>query len=218
MVFDILFPPHSSFLLIGAPFSGKDIIVQKYIVQCMQQGHPLIFITTDMQPEEVIKNYVSYGVPIDKYIEKKLVKFVDAYTKQITRDIQDTESIKRIESPIAFTEMSAMVSDIQHDFKEKPPRVILSSLSTILLYSTAPEVSKFMQVLIGKIKQISGSILCLLEENMHDPKIVVALEHLVDGKIVTQYAIPDTGSKSEKKFMFKSSGIITTKDWKDAIN
>jgi hypothetical protein len=44
-------------------------------------------------------------------------------------------------------------------------------------------VGRFLQVIIAKVKNAGGSILFTMEEGMHDEKVVITIEHLMDAVI-----------------------------------
>ena len=100
-------------------------------------------------------------------------------------DAKDTENVKYVSGPLALNELSIAIGEFGREFlkKEFEYVIIFDSLSTLLMYSNADAIARFLQILIAKIKNLNGSVVFTLEQGMHDEKAVVTIEHLMDSII-----------------------------------
>lgn len=201
-------PQRSAILLVGPPLSGQNEFLSSYVKQAIGSSDPMLVITTDKQPEDFISTFIS-GVDVKPYEEAKKIRFLDCYSKQVEDGIKNTPTIKRISSPIALNEISIGLSEIERDFVNlnKTHRVVVNSLSTMLMYSNPNMIGRFTQVIIGKIKKASGSCVFLIEEGMHDQNVLVTLEHLMDVVVFIK--------KEQDKTMVKAQGISGFSDWSE---
>ena len=171
---------NSIILLYGQSLDGKKEIICKYVEDSIKKNKPVVFVTTDHSAEAVkidlVKNRVFYA---------KNIKFVDCQSSQSNESLSDSEDVKRVPGPLALNEMSIAISDIEREYLRQNPKhsVIFDSLSTLLLYSNPQAIARFMQVMIGKIKNVGGSGVFTIEKNMHDEKVVATILHIMDGLI-----------------------------------
>ena len=198
-------PLNSASIVVGPPLSGKKKLLYKYVLEKTKNKEPVIFLSTDRAPEEIkkelVKNKIFYG---------RGLRFIDCYSHQTGNMIPDREDEKRVAGPLALNEISIALAEIERSFlKENKTNhlIIFDSLSTILMYSNAEAVSRFIQVLIGKIKSREGSIMFTIEEGMHDQKTVITIQHLMDVIINLK--------KEDEKIMIKVQGIEGFGDWKE---
>jgi archaellum biogenesis ATPase FlaH len=101
------------------------------------------------------------------------------------------------------------LSDIEREFirMSQTHRVIFNSLSTVLMYSNPQTVGRFLQVIIARVKKAGGSILLTLEEGMHDEKVIITIEHLMDAIIHVK--------KEEGKVLVRADGVPGAEGWSE---
>jgi KaiC/GvpD/RAD55 family RecA-like ATPase len=162
-------------LLIGPPFSGKHKVLGKILGSRLTE--PTVFISTDEPPDEIVEKFGLHGANGN-------ISFIDCYSRQVAENISDTRSIIRVPGPAALTEISKSVSDFCN--KLKKPLYIFDSLSTVLIYSDMTMLSRFLQLLISKVKNNNASIIFTVEQGMHEGKDTALLMHLVDTVIETK--------------------------------
>ncbi|MFH1668447.1 MAG: RAD55 family ATPase [Candidatus Woesearchaeota archaeon] len=207
MTFLTKIPTNSASLLIGPPLAGKKNVIYSYIQESLTNKEPLLFISTDKSPEEMKKDMIKSKIFVTKHETEGILKYIDCYTHQTDETAKDTDSIRRVSGPLALNEISIALSDIEREFIRKNPshKVIFNSLSTVLMYSNPQMVGRFLQVIIAKIKKAGGSILLTMEEGMHDEKVIVTIEHLMDAVIHVK--------KEEDKTMIRMDGVPGFESW-----
>ncbi len=178
-------PEISAILIIGPPTSEKNKILYGLILENLKKEEPILFITKDNFPKDIEENLQKNDVSYKKYEDSGILKFIDCYSAQIQNSLTNTNSIKRVSGPLALNEISVALSEIESYFykKSKKQIVIFQSLSTMLIYSKPEAIERFVQVIIARTKNAGGSIFFTIEEGMHDSKVIIGLEHLMDGII-----------------------------------
>lgn len=199
-IFSML-PGKSAFVVIGPPLGGKKRFVFQYLKSSLKKGLPVVFLSTDSSSEDVKRALVR-----DR-ICKGVFRFIDCYSLQAGDSVSDTDDIRFVSGPLALNEISIALAEFEKEFSliNVSHLVVFDSLSTLLMYSNASMVGRFLQVLIAKIRASGGSIIFTLEQGMHDPKDMVTLEHLMNSIIHVKY--------SKNKHLFMAQGIEGFEDW-----
>jgi len=202
-------PKNSASLLIGPPLAGEKSIIYNYLQKSLEGGDPVVFVSTDRSPEDMKKDMLQMKLFVTKFETEKKLLYIDCCSKQTDESIKDTESIRRVSGPLALNEISIALSDIEREFIRKSPshKVIFNSLSTVLMYSNPQTVGRFLQVIIARVKKAGGSILLTLEEGMHDEKVIVTIEHLMDAIIHVK--------KEEGKVLVRADGVSGAEGWSE---
>ena len=200
-------PQISASIVIGPPLSGKKELVYRYMLEGLKNKEPMIFVSTDVSPEEIkrdmVKNKIFYG-PFTN-----ILRFIDCYSLQAGNQLQDTNDTIRVSGPLALNEISIAISKIEAQFHRINPkhRLIFDSLSTLLMYSNPQMIGRFLQVMIAKIKRAEGSMLFTLEEGMHDSKDIITIEHLMQAIIHIK--------REKDKILIKADGIQGLEEWSE---
>jgi KaiC/GvpD/RAD55 family RecA-like ATPase len=209
MTFFSSIPNNSASLLIGPPLAGEKSIIYNYLQKSLEGGDPVVFVSTDKSPEDMKRDMLQMKLFVTKFETAKLLKYIDCYSKQTDESIKDTGCIRRISGPLALNEISIALSDIEREFirMSQTHRVIFNSLSTVLMYSNPQTVGRFLQVIIARVKKAGGSILLTLEEGMHDEKVIITIEHLMDAIIHVK--------KEEGKVLVRADGVPGAEGWSE---
>jgi KaiC/GvpD/RAD55 family RecA-like ATPase len=198
-----------AFILIGPPLSGENSFIYKYLEHNLNSNEPVVFISTEKSAEDLKKDMISSKVFVTKFEEQGLLRYIDCYSRNAGDTVSDTSAIKRVSGPLALNEISIALSTFESELAPKFPkhRVVFTSISTLLMYSNANAIARFLQVLIAKIKKSGGGILFTIEEGMHDPTVIVTMEHLMDGIIEIK--------KDAEKTLVRAKGIQGYEDWNE---
>jgi len=183
-----------STLVLSKPLEGKREFIEDYARNAIKENKALLFVLTDKSPEQLKQELLK-----DKIFFKNIY-FVDCYSQQAGLNCQKSENIRYVSGPLALNELSIAISDFQREFlkKETPHLIIFDSISTLLMYSNAEAIGRFLQIIIAKIKNLEGDMLFTIEQGMHDDKTVVTIEHLMDTILEVK--------KEGNKLLMKESG------------
>jgi len=170
---------NKSTLVLAKPLEGKREFIENYAKNAIKENKTILFVLTDKSPEQIKKEL------LESKIFFKNFYFVDCYSQQNSGVQKDDDNIKYVSGPLALNELSIAISEFGRDFmkKEINYEVLFDSLSTLLVYSNAEAIARFLQVLISKVKQLNGGITFTLEEGMHDNKAIITLEHFMDSMV-----------------------------------
>lgn len=64
------------------------------------------------------------------------------------------------------------------EFKGRPVRLCIDSLSTLLMYSSLQVIFRFIHLLNGRIQAAGGLSIGVVDEGMHDEKTMASLRQL----------------------------------------
>ena len=172
------FPAGSAILLVGPPGCGKSTICQQFIFEGLKNSQPATYITLDLPPQEILESMTNFGLNAKKYSEK--LKFIDAYSWRVGKG--DAENA--ISNLGNVNELNIAVTEAMRQLAgEKQRRLVLDSISTLLLYADPSLVVKLIPVIIAKGKDNGFTQLLVLEEGVHDEKTVTTLNYITDGVV-----------------------------------
>lgn len=160
-------------LIIGPPGPEKIKLAMKFLQSGKETDDGLLYITTDAAPEE-IKEQFGEGE----------LQFIDCYSWTLGNAEKKKEYIY-VPGPSALNDLSIGIAQaMQKMFKpERKMRIVVQSLSTLLLYNNPEVVYRFTQVIGARLKGSNATTLFLIEEGMHEDKVVTTLKHLVNSVI-----------------------------------
>ena len=130
-------PAGTSVMVIGPPMSGKDGILNSIVAEGLASGEAVILITTAETGEKVA----------DRFQGAKNLGIIDCMSRPLGLNVADTPRIKRVSGPMDLTGMGVRSSQFLEEFKGSNVRLCISSLSTLLMYSSLQAVFRFMHVL-----------------------------------------------------------------------
>ncbi len=174
-------PEKTSILLFGPPKSGKTTFGMQFLFEGLKNKEYGICILTNNFPEEFVSQLERFG-RLDPILQSGLLRFVDCYSVHVGVSKTNTIFIIRVSGPTALGEISIALSEI---LKVLPPksvkRVVIDSVSTLLLYNSSNVVLELVQILNGKTKSNNANILFLVEEGTHKETDIATLSSMTDG-------------------------------------
>ena len=176
------FPPNSNILIYGPNYTGKLTFINNFIAQGLRKGIPAIYILTDKTPDE-LKDSLKVMLPKVDAIEKKgLLKYVDAYSKGMGFDADNPNAVY-IENTTDMEEINMAVTNIQKTFPDtvKWHKIAFYTLSTIMRYSDAMQVFRFLQILTSRNKRAGATSVYCLDQGMFDESDVQTLKSQMGG-------------------------------------
>lgn len=181
-------PSGTSMLLLGDLFSGKDIFSKQFVSEGLKNGEACILISTN---ETVGKVLDDLG---DVELENLCIINCIPNRFRTSNHTPTPKQVRYADSPADLTMIMTFTMEFLDLFsvnKEiKNIRVILDSVSTLLMYSNLKTVFKFLHVFTNTL--IANNCICLLtmEEGAHDEIEIKAIQQLnqavirmSDGKI-----------------------------------
>jgi len=172
--------PGTNLMVVGPPMSSKDLVVQRIIEQGLNSGEAVVLVETRMPAESILEHYTRRGTDISK------LAVVDCMSRTLGISSEEAELILRATSPVDLTGIGVRISKLFEKFwrdGSKSIRLVVDSLSTILMYSNLQTVFRFLHVFTGRIKAAGALGVYTLDAGMYDEKTIATLKQLFDAMI-----------------------------------
>ena len=176
----------TSLLVSGPPLTGKRALSLDVLAEGTRGGEAAIVVTTKDGAERVLKDYRD-RVGIDG----RPVAVIDCVTRQQgVSEVRDDDRVKYTSSPVDMTGIGIKLSETLESFYQghdvERTRVMVHSLSTLLMYSDLQTVFRFLHVFTGRIQSVDGLGLFCIDSTAHDDKTMNTLKQLFDGIVTTE--------------------------------
>ena len=188
--FDAEVEPGTNILLTGPPLSGKRSIMMDVLAAGTDRDEGAIVVTTKDGADRVLRDYEK-RTPY----EGKPVAVVDCVTRQQGGETRESDRIKYASSPVDMTGIGIKLSEFLQAFGDRGierNRVMVHSLSTLLMYSDLQTVFRFLHVFTGSVQSVDGLGLFSIDSTAHDDQAMNTLKQLFDGIVtVSEDGEPD---------------------------
>lgn len=179
------FPPGTCILLITPPMVEARLFCLEFVYRGLQKQEPGVVITMDNSPEDLKIKALPYNWTLVRGEQNGLLRWIDGYSINANKNVKDSESVARIGGPVALSDIAIALSKVLTDFHKgnEHYRFIFDSLSTLLLYNPPDAIYRFLESIVPKLRISGGVGFFTLASGMHDPKIEMAIRHMLDGAI-----------------------------------
>jgi KaiC/GvpD/RAD55 family RecA-like ATPase len=177
--------PGTNLLLAGPPLSGKRRLAMEVLAHGANEGDGSVIVTTRDSSDRVMADYRSLLANPDEAD----LGVVDCVTKHQGRSAQESTVVKYASSPVDMTGIGIKFSEFVEEFYTQREltrnRVLLDSLSTLLMYSDIQTVFRFMHVFTSRIDNADAMGVHVIESTAHEDETLNTLKQLFDGIITT---------------------------------
>ncbi|MFW9850224.1 MAG: RAD55 family ATPase [Candidatus Thorarchaeota archaeon] len=197
-----------SYMLLGPLGSGKTTYAEAFLAEGLALGFPAVFVTTDVSPRVIRNDMSRYGWNIEEYENNGKFVFIDGYSERMgAPKIGSAPSLSKVDD---ISELGIVLSEVLE--KLVVARIVIDSLSTLILHSNPETMPRAVQRLSGRIKQGSHSIMFILEDGVHDEKTYATFSYLADA--VLRFKIEESGSKEMHNIrMERMRGSDASREW-----
>ncbi|MHA1882866.1 MAG: RAD55 family ATPase [Candidatus Thorarchaeota archaeon] len=197
-----------SFMLLGPLGSGKTTYAEAYLSEGLRLGFPAVFVTTDVSPRVIRNDMNRYGWNIEEYERNGQFVFIDGYSERVgAKKIGSCPSLTKVDD---ISELGIVLSEVLKDLVVA--RVVVDSLSTLILHSSPEKMPRAVQRLSGRVKEDSHSIMFILEEGVHDEKTYATFSYLADA--VLRFRIDESKDTTDYSMrMERKRGSDTSREW-----
>jgi len=183
--------PGSNLLLSGPPLTGKRSLALDILAAGVESGDGAIIVTTKDAAPRVLDDFAE-RTPY----ENKPVAVVDCVSRQQgVSEAEETGRIKYASSPVDMTGIGIQLSEFLQAFTDRGierNRIMVHSLSPLLMYSDLQTVFRFLHVFTGRVQSVDGLGLFCIDASAHDDQTMNTLTQLFDGVVTTsEDADPD---------------------------
>ncbi len=185
--------PGSNLLISGPPMAGKQDVAFEILAHGTQAGEGAIIVTTTDSARETLREYSALANTGDD----APIGVVDCVSQQQGAETEDTDRIRFASSPVDMTGIGIQLSELLEEFYQhrgiQQNRVLLHSISTLLMYSDLQTVFRFLHVFTGRITSADALGVYVIDPTTHDEQEMNTLKQLFDGVLtVTE----DNGQRS----------------------
>jgi circadian clock protein KaiC len=165
------YPDKSAILVVGPPGIGKEALGYWFIHAGLIQEE-FAFYVTKRSVGEVVRDAKGFGVGFD---EGRTPLWMAREGGQIRLDIGDLNNL-------SFSMKEKMKAN-----EDRRNRVVIDVLSPLLMLNSPETIYRFLTRLLEEIKHNDVVVLATLEEGMHPPQVVSAMQELFDGVIELKF-------------------------------
>lgn len=167
------------FLILASPGTIRDRNIG-VIREISALGYHTVVITTDFPYSVLSKMYAQNGIQLDK------VSFIDAVTRTSVGSAENIPGVVRfINNPSNLTDMGIAVTEVLKDHAGKKVCIMYDSVSTMLIYLSSANISKFIHFVTNKLRLMDISGVFLAVEKGLDPLLMTQLTTFVDMVVET---------------------------------
>lgn len=180
---DIEVATGTNLLIAGPPMTGKSRVALDIVATGYGQGEGSIIVTTKDSGQKTLSQYSELAD-----VDVAPVGIVDCVSKQQgMRNAQQSPNVKYASSPVDMTgigiELSEFLQEFYQDRNVRRNRILLDSLSTLLMYSNLQTVFRFLHVFTGRIQSADALGVFLIDSTAHDEQTMSTLKQLFDAEI-----------------------------------
>ena len=175
-------PFRSNVLVYANPFIGKDILLKKVAAAGLEAGEGIIFVLTDKSFGEMREDMIHVMPSFEEYEKKGMIRYIDIYSPTVELK-EKSEWVTFVESPVNRERIAYSILQAHKEMDSINHRLIFDSISTLIVYSDAKAVFRFLQVLSGTCQRMNTTSFFSMTRGMHEEIEVQTIKHLMDGVI-----------------------------------
>jgi circadian clock protein KaiC len=160
------YPDRSTTLVVGPPGIGKEALGYWFIQSGLTQGDFCLYVTR-LSVKEVLQDEKGFGVDT----QQRVPLWFASDGGQIKYDTND---------------LAGLSHDIKETLKQnagRRVRIVIDAISSLLMLNQPETIYRFLTQLFADVKQYDVVLLATLEEGMHPPQVLAAMQQLFDGVV-----------------------------------
>jgi KaiC/GvpD/RAD55 family RecA-like ATPase len=160
------YPDKSTILVVGPPGIGKEALGY-WFTQAGLSGGDFCLYVTRLSVKEVLQDEKGFGIDA----QQKVPLWFASDGGQIKYDVNDLAGL------------SHNIKEVLKQNAGRRIRVVTDVLSSLLMLNAPETVYRFLTQLFADVKQYDAVLFATLEEGMHQPQVLAAMEQLFDGVV-----------------------------------
>ena len=165
------------FLILASPGTIRQRNIE-IIKEVSTLGYHTVVITTNFPYSILSKLYAQNGIPSPS------VSFIDAVTRNSIGNVENIPGVVRyINNPANLTDIGIAVTEVLKDHSDKKICIMYDSVSTMLIYLSSANISKFIHFVTNKLRLMDISGVFLAVEKGLDPMLMTQLTTFVDNVV-----------------------------------
>lgn len=180
---DVDVDPGTNLLVAGPPMSGKYDLALDFLASGSAHGEGSIVVTTKDGADRVKSDFANHTGG-----DAGPLGVVDSVTKQQGMPpAEDDPLVRYVSSPVDLTglgiELSELLQSLYRERGATQNRILLNSLSTLLMYSDLQTIFRFLHVFTGRVQSADALGVFVIDDSAHDTQTISTLKQLFDGVI-----------------------------------
>ena len=160
------YPDKSTVLVVGPPGIGKEALGYWFTQSGLLQGDFCLYVTR-LSVKEVLQDEKGFGIDT----QQKVPLWCASDGGQIRFDVNDLASL------------SYNIKETLKQNAGRRVRIVLDAVSSLLMLNQPETIYRFLTQLFADVKQYDAVLLATLEEGMHQPQVLAAMQQLFDGVV-----------------------------------
>ena len=164
------YPDRSAILVIGPPGIGKEALGYRFAYSGLQQAEFCLYATA-LTVRDVLQDIRAFGLDTSE----KVPLWFSSEGGQLKYDLNDLSNI------------SFNLKDVLKKNADRRIRIVIDSFSPYLMLNAPETIYKFLAQLILEVKHYDAVLFGTIEEGMHVPQVIAAMQQLFDGVIELRF-------------------------------
>jgi KaiC/GvpD/RAD55 family RecA-like ATPase len=160
------YPDRSTILIVGPPGIGKEALGYWFTHSGLVQNDFTLYVTR-LSSKEVLQDTRAFGVDFSS----KIPFWYSSDSAQTKFSMNDLAGL------------SYNIKDILKKNENRRTRITIDVLSSLLMLNPPDTIYKFLTQLFDEVKKYDSVFLATLEEGMHPPNVLAAMQQLFDGVV-----------------------------------
>jgi circadian clock protein KaiC len=160
------YPDKSTVLVVGPPGIGKEALGYWFTRSGLAQGDFCLYVTR-LSVKEVLQDEKGFGIDT----QQKVPLWCASDGGQIRYDVNDLAGL------------SFNIKEVLKQNSGRRVRIVVDAISSLLMLNQPDAIYRFLTQLFADIKQYDAVLLATLEEGMHQPQVLAAMQQLFDGVV-----------------------------------
>jgi len=160
------YPDRSTVLVVGPPGIGQEALGYWLTQSSLAHGDFCLYVTR-LSVKEVLQDQRGFGIET----AQRVPLWFASEGGQVKYDVNDLAGL------------SFNVKETLKQNSGRRIRIITDVLSSLLMLNTPETIYRFLTQLFADVKQYDAILLATLEEGMHPPQVLAAMQQLFDGVV-----------------------------------
>ena len=160
------YPDKSAVLVVGPPGIGKEALGYWFTKTGLDHGDFCLYVTR-LSVREVLQDVKGFSIDF----QQRVPLWLASDGGQVKYDVNDLAAL------------SFNIKDILKRNAGRRIRVAIDVVSSLLMLNQPETIYKFLSQLLDDVKQYDAVVLATLEEGMHRPEVLAAMQQLFDGVV-----------------------------------
>jgi circadian clock protein KaiC len=161
------YPDRSTILIVGPPGIGKEALGYWFTHSGLVQNDFTLYVTR-LSSKEVLQDTKAFGVDFSQKIP---LWYSSDGSAELKFNVNDLASL------------SFNIKEIMKKNENRRSRITVDVLSSLLMLNPPDTIYKFLTQLFDEVKKYDSVLVATLEEGMHPPIVLAAMQQLFDGVI-----------------------------------